>query len=319
VANSPAPDAGIVQFDVEGGAVTALATYGNYTSYDGGFTWHPAGGGRASPASEPGEVRAIADPINPLVSYRFAPGGPIEQSTDGGKSWTIDYLSPRPSEPALAQSGRRHPGGSTLAPVPIAAVPVPATGDILFAMGQQGALVRRRGGGYQAVAVGPYAPYEAGDAIGLLLGELLIAGLVLALGVASLAWGVGDGMVRRSWLVIGWLLVATLLWIAPPARAYGYGSAVSWIGLLSAAAMIVPLGIDAAVRLHRLENGRLVRSLAVAGLGAVSFAVPFFFWAMESLPNYTLAASFAFLLAGGMLLAGSRWSRSESAGAVIAP
>jgi hypothetical protein len=304
VANSAAPEMGVRCLAVQDGALTAAATYQSFQSSDGGLTWQPD----AQISGTVGCAQNVAgntvvDPQRPGIVYRFEPGEAIERSVDGGQTWRQSYSLIPPSEAEQAFYIRRGYNG-IYDPGPLDALVDPNSGNALFAMGYEGVLVYQSdqdtwiwapAGSFNRVELG-WLDY--GDQmLSLLLGEMLLGALFGVLSASTLA-----PRARRSWprvliISIAWLLWSLPAFLFPPALTYaGYGSGLVAISILAAAALILPLGIDAALGIGRESPRSFVFYGMVVLVNTVLFFFPFLLWVTNLLPLYTLALYLALAL-----------------------
>ncbi len=318
VANSPAPDYGIYCLDERSGEIDAFAGYTAFRSTDGGLTWAAMPNQRPSACPNPWSSDhntsiTAADPANPQRQFRFTAGQSIEASADGGATWqTIRQMPPLTQVRAVAVRRRLSSGGE-LRPLPLDAKVDRATGNAVFAMGHAGVLVLdARTGAWREVGVGPYAPATLGgpvDALGLLLGEML-----LALGIALLAFDTlatrllarGKGLWIAA-LVIAWLIWTAIVFLFPPALAYGYGAGMTYIALLVLGVILLVLTAIAVVGSLQHGKGLTLRAVLTSLAAAVLFFLPYVLWAVGALPEYLMASIFGTLLGVAAIVVGARW------------
>ena len=150
MADSPAQDFGICDFKIAGSVITTR----NFTSQDGGLTWqgNSEGYGNSCPDKKESPWQ-LTDPSDEQILYRFTPGVSIERSGDGGQSWAkeIDLNGDNARVSYQQKTGQLYyaqPMG------PISAVIDQPTGNVVAAMGYEGALVRTPEGVWRWVAVG---------------------------------------------------------------------------------------------------------------------------------------------------------------------
>jgi hypothetical protein len=281
-----------------------------YESTDGGLTWTetatglPEGPEMACPVQEkPWTVALPGDG----VLYQVLPGSRIQRSADGGATWTTEVdLTGTEARMAYFQSMR-----STVdsGPGPHNAVFDEATGNLLFAMGFEGILVRRN-----ALTAGPPALWQWApvgdyrfeqptgvDAVTTLLGlETLLAVSVALVSVAFSGWHLFRWPFRS--VVIVWALgiVGTLL-ILRPALMVSYATMVGFVACSGLAVGALIIAVVAGVRIWQHGVPRAWRGLLSAtGVGiltAVLFFTPLVLWAVGLLAYYALAMWIAALVA----------------------
>lgn len=309
VANSAQPDPGVSCLIFSQDKLLACSAYECYSSSDGGHTWLPADfalrSGCPSGWNQTPEAGQVSDPLNPSIQYRYTPGGNIERSADGGQSWPVDdYLQP-PTQAERMYYIKTHQGNASLSEVPLAALADPSSGNIFFAMGHEGVLVRHPDGSYTWEMVGVYGhvdqvPWRAVPA--LLTGEVLLAVLFGALGLITLAQRWHGSWIRLALGFLAWFGWSTILFVIPPALQEGpYGSLIAYFAISALAIMVLPLMLDAFFLAGTLSRKLLPFFLLVLVGGGSLFLFPYILWAYNILPNYYLAVVFAVLLGGGFL------------------
>jgi len=228
----------------------------------------------------------------------------VESQAGTNGVWKKEYsLKPmNVREQAYIQKTRS--GNVYFAILPLNAVFDPNSGNLVLAMGQDGALVRKSDGTWLGVAVGPYThrSLEAagfGGMLVLLQGEIVLA--VIAVLIAFSILSVRAHPRRFDWLR---LLGSLILWgavagIFSPALANGsYVQLIVVTGLLAAGLWSLGWVIADAIRLGR-------RSLAVAGLAlaaGILYLIPYLLWGYGILPEYYTAALVGTILAAAIAL-----------------
>ena len=144
LANAPMPIYGTDCLTVlDNGALVVPQEYpDSYVSYDGGLTWEAV-----LPESVPGyescesrpDVWTLTDSDQTI--YRFTRGGPaIEQSTDGGETWSAAF-NLTGLEARVALYSRMRSGAYAASAGPFDAVIDPESGNLVVAMGYDGVLL----------------------------------------------------------------------------------------------------------------------------------------------------------------------------------
>ena len=300
LADAAMPDFGLMHLQLHGHSLQACSNFGDYQSTDGGLSWSGITDQAGSPgcATQASGTTSVFDPADPRVRYR-ANGSAIERSVDGGATWQMEFSWQPLTQPERLYYQTVHSNFETPSGLPDDALADPATGNILFAMGTEGLLLRRADTGtYTWVTVGPYQKVEigAGELVtGLLAGEwaLALIGAGLAISLLTLR---ARRSVARAILTgvgfVGWLAVA---WIFPPAFLLGsnYSAVFPLAGLLVTGLLALVLTIIACFQAGRRDR-RLPWKLLLAGLGlAVLIILPYILWALNRLPQYQLAAGIA--------------------------
>lgn len=318
MADAAAPDPGITCFSQEDGKIFARGGYSSsYISQDGGITWEPYQPSatidcQQAPikTSEEDEWMEVSG-AQPGTAYRYWPNEDIQLSTDNGKTWKIGMKFARISEPERIYYLKSRAGSPSISPGPFDAVADQASGNMLFAMGQQGVLVHTAQGQWMWSKGGAYQRPEnfpTPDALALLLGGMAF----LAIGAALLTYSTLALRWTRHWLRITILVLAWLAWLGvvlifPPATSYSYSDAISSMGILALAVLIVPLVIEQTVRLTQRARHDLPRLTGIGLAGGLLFLLPHIFWVYNILPEFSWATIIsiivtALILVGGWLL-----------------
>lgn len=325
MADAAAPDTGITCFFQQGNQIYARGGYdSSFVSQDGGVTWSPYQPGEPIECERKtaiGEEWREATGANPGTLYRYKPDEEIQVSTDSGKTWITGIKFTKISEPERIYYLKSRQGSPSINPGPFDAIPDPTTGNMLFAMGQQGVLVHTtqgqwvwsKGGAYQRVENFPTA-----DALALLIGGMAL----LAVGTALLIYATLALRWTKHWLRITVLVLAWLGWLGmvavfPPAISYSYSNAITAVGILCLAVLIIPLAIEQTLRLVKRAPRALPGLLGIALAGAVLFLLPYVFWVYSALPEFIWATIFSLVLVIAILAAGwllQRVHQSKSAG-----
>jgi hypothetical protein len=315
MADAAAPDPGITCFSRENGKIFARGGYNSsYISQDGGITWEPYQPSATieceqapNKASEEDEWLEVPGAL-PGTVYRYWPNEDIQLSTDGGKTWNTGMKFSRISEPERIYYLKSRAGSPSINPGPFDAVADQASGNMLFAMGQQGVLVHTAQGQWLWSKGGAYQRpdyFPSPDALALLLGGTAF----LALGAALLIYSTLALRWTRHWLRITILTLAWLAWLGvvlifPPATSYSYSDAISSMGILALAVLIVPLVIEQTVRLVRRAPRDLPRLIGLGLAGGLLFLLPYIFWIYNILPEFVWATVISLIIAAAILVVG---------------
>jgi hypothetical protein len=317
LADSAAPNYGVTYLEAQGNTILACSrysVYGSYRSTDGGLSWVeiPYDSGTQPCANQPEGNATVVDPRNESVQYRYT-AYTIQRSADGGGTWQVDF-SWRPlgqAEQVYYQT--LHQNYGPYSGSPRYAIGDAATGNIIFAMGTEGVIVRRADSeAYTWVEVGPYSKIEigAGELVaGLLTGEWILALIAGGLGITLLGLGVRKGKARAvfAWLgVAGWLAV---VWIFPPALylTSQYSAVFPAAGLLLVGGLTLVLAVISFFRAGAAARALLWKfALAFLGL-AILFILPYILWALNVLPQYRIASGAATALAAAAVIGLRVW------------
>ena len=309
IANSIAPDYGIVCLNAATHPISAYAAYDGYTSADGGLTWVSSGRVSFSDHPCPGYFENTANEWQEMAvptgaeTYRYRTGDIIQVSQDGGQTWQTAYLSPARSEAIQAYVTRSSRFNPVYRAGPFDAVVDPLTGNLIFSMGHEGVLVRTPSGEWQPAAVGRYRPLPAAPDFAMLQ-ALLSEQAILALLVGLLAYAIltiPHIRLSKKWLyAILWLIVvaAGLAWLFAvllfPPTLTGYGSLLVMAGQMASAILLAPTVLALSIDLFRDKSRRiLILKMALVGLGSVGvFFLPSLLWAYNFLTTaWTIALS----------------------------
>ncbi len=325
LADAAAPDLGIGCLELrEDGRIAASAGYSNFISNDGGMNWERSQPGSStgcafdfSEISDDSEDWRVVEAPQPGTSYRYIPGEEIQVST-GSDSWQTALQLTSLSEAERIYTIRSHAGNPVDRPAPLDALADPKSGNMLFAMGQQGVLVHTAQGQWVWSAAGDYRRLEqfpSADAFALLLGgmALLASGLFLLIYSAlAIRWlpkpasTTSSRFAQPLRMVI--LVLAALAWLGvdilfPPAVSAGYSSTISLMGMAVFAILILPLAIELTIRLARRAPRILPRLAGIALAGALFYLLPYLLWLYSTLPGFSWATVLA--LAFGLAALGA--------------
>jgi len=303
LADMAAEDYGIVCLEVDGNKVIASSVYMSYVSRDGGETWQGYNADETcwqEPLSEGASVQ-IGDGN---LRVQFGPGQPVLISTDGGSQWHIEYELKPSTEVQRAYYQKYREGNPMFREGPLNAVIDPSTGNVVFAMGHEGVLLRKPDRSWEWVTVGPYTrvDYLNPDLYLLLWGEGVLA---IANGLLIVAM-LGRKVMRekQAWKRIGrlvflamsWVLLEASMFIFPPALSSGDGSILSSVIVIVVTIMLAVLAIP--VIIHLGQSGNVKRKVMLPYVVAVIvlFFLPYLLWFGNVLSNYYMASGLAFVL-----------------------
>ncbi|MBE0698512.1 MAG: hypothetical protein IH586_16465, partial [Anaerolineaceae bacterium] len=311
LANSGVPDPGIVCFSAADGKIAAGTGYATFASSDGGATWQPdmVGSGYSCERKFMAEGKDWFEvsALQPDTLYRFRPGDSIQISTNAGQSWQVARDLRSISEARQLYYIKSRQGYAVYEPGPWDAIADPLTGNMLFAMGHQGVLIRTAAGDWTWSRVANYRPldpFPTADALSLILGGMLYLALglfLLVYATQALHWAGGTlriVLVCLAWAA--WLLVDILF---PPAQSTGYTLVMSSMGVLGILILAVPLALEQTVRLARRAPRALLPLSGFGLLAALLYFLPYVFWLYGSLPTLWWATIFGLFAAGAVLTA----------------
>ncbi len=315
LADAAAPDYGVACLEVRDGSVTASSGYFDYVSEDGGESW------TTNPENSGCEQKPL-DSVNLItegkLQVRFEPGKPVEVSVDHGNTWRVEYNIESGSQAQEAYHQKFSSGSPVFRAGPLDAVIDPVSGNVIFAMGQEGILVRRPDQTWHWVTVGDYQYINSHELnfYALLWGEILLAVINGLLIVTVLGLKINFHRPKqisgRVWTVIAWLVLVTVLILFPPAFTPGYAEMILIAAIVLMFLILLPLSVTTLVQLK--DSPDLIKKLLLyAGVGVILFMVPFLMWSVNLLPQYYFAAGFAVLSQVAVLL----WGMKTLSGAPV--
>lgn len=322
LADAAAPDMGFTCFAAgPDGSVIASTGYAQSVSSDGGLTWQPY--------EQTGQINCnvpfaavdgwvTVDGASPAQKFRYQPDRVIEVSSDGGQTWQAGYPLAPVSEPQRYYMLKTGSGNPLYRPGPIDAFADPRSGNMLFAMGLQGALVHTPTGAWVWSSGGNYARagiFPDAAAFGALLGGTALLALWLALLIfATLALRWTRHPLRIVVLVIAWLGWLVVNLVLPPSISTGYGATASALGLLALGVLILPLVIEQTARLTRRAPRRIVPMLAVALGAGLLYFLPYVLWLYGVLSSINLPAFIGLGVSAAALTLGFVLTRRKEVG-----
>lgn len=321
MADAAAPDLGVQCVAVVGDSLRVEVPYrSSYESNDGGSTWQPYT--EWENYTCPSDQAVMLDENNP-VQYRWTAGEVIERSQDGGATWTVDFQLAPVSEPERAYVQKVNDQNAQYGQGPFSAVEDPNTGNIVFAMGHEGVLLREPSGAYRWVGIEEYNntimhAMPPGGQFTLLGGEIFLAVAAMLMAFSTLALAVHRRWWRILKVVIGWLIWSFSLFILPPAISSGPYTQMMYVvaifGALLWGLLCVIEDVIGSVRARRWPPKSAY--LYSTGVGAAYFA-PLLLWAFELLPHYQTAVLIAFALAALICAIGVWQTRQARTMAVL--
>jgi len=292
VANSMAPNVGVECLAIDDPKVLAYTAYETFVSEDGGLSW-----------SE-GSLAAQAECLYAEKATHLGQAG-----SDMG-NWRFDSVYTPASQAERAYYEKTRSGNVYFEPGPLDIVTDPSSGNVIFAMGHEGVVVRTPDGEWHWVAVGEYRRERLDSPsaiVSLLVGEGVLALFFGLLCISTLALRVNRSCFRVGFLAVAWGMWGMVGILFPPALTTGYGSFIMVMGLLASATILLGLATFSAFRAYQRSPKVLIRLAVIGVVGTLVVFLPFVFWANDSLPNYTAAVLFATLLGAIILFVGDRW------------
>ena len=295
IANAPPPDYGIQCLHIDGNRIIATSSYYGFTSDDGGSTWQLGDEKRSyydCPDASGAEDGVIADPDDASKLFRMNRKKMFEYSQDHGQTWQEVPKLKMASQAEGAYIESNSMISAYYAPGPFFAIRDPQTRNLILSMGLEGVVVITPDNEWKAVPVGQYGLEKFTFAMSLFLlnGEILLAlelGLLIfyTLRVMKIRKLLGALFIGLLWL--GWAFITIMLM---PALNNGYGLSLQYMGLAAIGIMILFGTGESIVRLRNQYPTGMLSSLAkVSVAGAVVFLAPYFLWAANIIPEYTIS------------------------------
>ena len=305
LADAAAEDYGIACFTVDGDRVIASSTYASYASQDGGETWQEYEDDERCWYST-ADQNKLFQVKKDALSIQFRPGHPIQISTDNGKHWKIEYDIEPDTEAQRAYYKKYREGSPVILKGPLDAVIDSGTGNVVFAMGHEGVLIRKADSTWKWVTVGPYSRvnYQDIDLYKLLWGEGVLAISAGFLVIVVFGSKVMEGQIWKrigtiALTVVTWMLLGLSMFSFPPAINYGYGNIVSGFVVMAVAVLTTIAVIFALARLGK--RGYIKKELLLYAIVVmVLFFFPYMLWFENILQDYNTAAWLAFIFLAGI-------------------
>jgi hypothetical protein len=293
IADAPAPFHGIACLRQDGDNIVASSDFGggSYVSADGGMSWQSASPGSNGPQGCNARQSAweISPPDGGQVRYRLVYGAGIDRSADGGQTWARE-VELNGGEARYYYYRKFYSYGAGTGPYD--AIFDAGTGNLVVAIGFEGALVRDGQGRWTPVAVGQYRreALSSDQVISLVSGEMWLAGIALLLMLALLnVAAVGFRRLTLVLSVIGWALWGFGVLLSPAGFSgsdYVGGPMLTTATFLSAADGITML-ITGEIWTRSVSS--LLRIGLVSLGGALLFFIPFLLWGQGAIPSYQTA------------------------------
>ena len=296
-------------------------SHGYYLTDDGGLTWDSKWIDEELVECIE-SVDKIINPLTPNIQYRWIINERIERSNDGGETWEtdyeIDYIDEeiRLYEYAHGQGSWHH---YALSDLPLHATFDPNSGNIIFAMGLNGILVRHSNGEYQWVQVSGYGIHEINtldklDAV--LYFEIWLTLAIILLVVTTAIAYISQktiGRLHKTGIQFGWMcwigltlfLYSLRLSVLHSGSLEGWTHGAGWadiyfsMGIFSLPIALVvglPLSLNAVWHLLRYFRRFLFPILLVALGNGLLYLFPYLLWSQGRIPRYTTAVGFVALL-----------------------
>jgi len=311
VANAAEPDYGITCLDYNNGRLIAMNNrYDSYESWDGGLSWQLVrieDEDRCDPYFI--EEIEISVPDNDLFLYRADGGSVLEESLDGGKSWTpLSFIEPlNQAEIAWMEQTR----SVFYQPGPLSAVSDPVSGNLVFAMGLEGALVRTAGGEWIPVDVGDYrlVNLTLDSFPGLLKYEIYCAAAYAILLLITEGIFSGSSLFQKIWLGLVWGAWMIILLLFQPALSTGYTLFLINAGVIFLVVSSITLVALYLTRTWESFKSHWIQSMGIVLTGLMIVLAPYVLWALNLIPEYLWSMALSFCL--GLILLAVRVNRTK--------
>jgi len=289
LADAAAQDYGITHIETHGDNVIAYSTYFSYISYDGGFTWDEQEGSSGYGYSKPEDLKPLE---NGLLQAHLSNTSEIEISTDGGETWDVEYQIEPSTQAQRSYYLQNSEGNPYFEQGPFDIKLDKSSGNIIFAMGHEGVLIRQPDAKWVWVNVGTYqrvAPSNFGLLVSILWGEGLLglASGVLVFSTISLKLF----RQKKIWLffvILGWVGLGTSLVINQPALSGG-GYGLTYAIIVVFVALVIPFGLGIQNFGLALVNEKLQKFGIYVGGTFSLFILPYILWLVDIIPAYETA------------------------------
>lgn len=313
LANMAEPDIGIMCIFVEPDHLVAENNVeGSFISHDGGETWEKSSEGNSNGCGYEQEGQ-ITYPDDPKHILRYTLGGPIEKTLDGGNTWRELDIPRRPSQAELAEFLRTAPGLVSYSRGPLHAAIDPVSGNVIFAMGQEGVFTLLADGRWATPDVGEYGISNfrqlntVSNVLALIKGEIIVA---VAFGI--LVFSTTTLWLKRPWPVIliligGWLLFTASVIVFPPALSYRiYYAGIFQLALYGLAGAMIFIGFTVTLTdFFKWSRKHFGTTAILSFLGATLFLAPFILWTTDTIPSYSSALTLGYIMGISALILSS--------------
>jgi hypothetical protein len=318
LADSAAPSYGMTCFGVRNGILVSYVSSTAYQSLDGGLTWEPGNAGDLSCGLKKDGL--VIDNVSPSgMHFRTTVERSVARSVDG-QTWETVYSAKELSEPEHTYKLKTVSGNPYFIPGPLDAIVDPRSGNLVVAMGMEGALIVPPTGQITWVEVGNYRHASLKKA-GVSGYETLLSWEIWWASAGGLLW-LATALLRLRgsiWqivvTVLGWSILGVSLMTLTPSFATGIES-VGGLLLLLLLPFLNLLGLAIALtaivraRNHSIES--ILARVATALLLAPVFFLPFLAWGLELVPDYSTAQQLAAFLVLVAVAVGVAWKSEPS-------
>ena len=278
--------------------------YNSYESSDGGLNWknNPQWNHVDLPCSDYSDSLYLPDK---LTVFQWTQGQHIFVSKDGGETWKTDYVLDILQQEVRTAYHHYESEFIVDKPGPRSAYFDVASGNVIFAMGWNGVLVRGADANYIWLTVGDYGLdklFDIPKATQAIFFELWLSFATILLIVITSIYHIRNQFRSCSaiLIIILWLGHAVTLFMLLSERyEYVYLNGASLTSVASFFGFVffgIPLSIGAVWDIAR--NFRSVAlNIALAGIGnGLLFIFPFLLWTQGRIPRYVTAYVFSVML-----------------------
>jgi hypothetical protein len=296
IADAAPPKLGVTSIEFADKTILACGGYSsNMQSNDGGQTWQASQEECKERLYSPLYEQTIQDPRDEKIQYRFSPSL-IERSIDSGLTWQSDYRWDLPTEAEQLYAITSKQDYNANFQPPFSGAVDPATGEVFFAMGNEGILKRDAGAtpNYHWLAVGDYqvVTFQKSDMLfALLTGEWMLALCAGGAGVILLDIRLKRSKVKTALLILGLIGMAAFAILFPPAPtlAEPYLGQFLSIGLMLLSLWMLVL---TAIAFHNVwMNSKRQFFLSMVGFVIIVILAlaPYSLWVYNIIPHYQTA------------------------------
>lgn len=295
LADAPRPDYGITSLRISQDSIVATSTYAKYFSDDGGLSWeeHPTGN------SLPENEHRIPTPTfitseDGSLQVRIKENRKIEISTDNGKTWMLEYDLKPENEAQRAYYEITHAYNFGIQDMIID----PVSENIIFAMGNEGILMRTKTDEWKWISVGNYTVPDYTDIVlkTLLAGEFFLALAVGLLIFSSIGHALYSEMKNEDiWLlliILNWIILGFMFFIDGPKQPDGtYTGAI--ITIILQAMLVLPVIIAIHYLVRAIQTSTFRKTFLYLPLGTIIYIAPYYLWAKNIVKTYSVATIIA--------------------------
>ena len=315
IGNAAEPDYGITCLEIqEGRLIAGNNWYKYFESRDGGLSWEEISVEeqyRCDPYNQ--DEITINAPDNDQLLFRAGEGNELEESHDGGKSWAAVPGIHHMSQAEIAWSEQTH--SAYYRPGPQGVVSDPQSGNLVFAMGLEGILVRTGEGEWIPVSAGDYKLDNlTPDRIpGLLKYEIYVAAVYALLLLITGGTFSDSSLFQKIWLGLVWGAWMIVVLIFQPALMSGYDLILVNAGVIFLAVSDIILVTLYLIRTWESFKSGWIQSVGIVLIGLIVFLTPYVLWALNLIPDYQWSMAISLCLGLILLAVHIKWLGKKNA------